>query len=72
MCLGAILWARLEALHFGSTAADAAAAGFDDSAFYDEVRRDVPDRRLRTVNLLRDEAGESFRAWREFRDRVEY
>jgi tRNA(Arg) A34 adenosine deaminase TadA len=72
MCLGAILWARLESLHFGCTAADAAAAGFDDSAFYDEVRRGVDERRLKTVNLLRDEAGASFRAWREFGNRVEY
>jgi guanine deaminase len=72
MCLGAILWARCEALYFGSTASDAAAAGFDDSAFYDEVRRAVAERHLKTVNLMRDEAGASFKAWCEYAGRIEY
>ena len=72
MCLGAILWARCEALYFGSTAQDAAAAGFDDSAFYEEVRRPVTERSLTTENVMRDAAGESFRAWSEFLARVEY
>jgi guanine deaminase len=72
MCLGAILWARCEALYFGSTAMDAAAAGFDDSAFYDEVRRAVGERHLKTVNLMRDEAGVSFKAWSEYAGRIEY
>jgi tRNA(Arg) A34 adenosine deaminase TadA len=72
MCLGAILWARCEALHFGSTAADAAAAGFDDSAFYEEIRRGVNERSLKTVNLLRHEAAESFKAWTEYENRIRY
>ena len=72
MCLGAILWARCEALYFGSTAGDAAAAGFDDSAFYEEVRRSTGERRLKTVNLMRDEAEESFKAWVECADRIDY
>ena len=72
MCLGAILWARLEALYFGSTAADAAAAGFDDSRFYEEVRCAPGKRLLRSENLMREEAGESFRAWSRFAGRVGY
>jgi guanine deaminase len=72
MCLGAIYWARFEALYFGSTAQDAAAAGFDDSAFYDEVRKRVEERSLPTGCLMRDEAAESFRAWAEFEARVKY
>lgn len=72
MCLGAILWARCDALYFGNTASDAADAGFDDSAFYEEVRRAVDLRSLPTVNLLRKEARVSFDAWRKFGQRVEY
>lgn len=34
MCLGAILWARPRAVYFAATRQDAAAAGFDDAAFY--------------------------------------
>jgi len=72
MCLGAIYWARCEALYFAGTAQDAADAGFDDSFLYDEVRKGIGERSLRTVNLMRDEAGASFKAWEEFAGRVEY
>jgi tRNA(Arg) A34 adenosine deaminase TadA len=72
MCLGAIYWARCEALYFGSTAEDAKAAGFDDAFIYDELRKGVNERSLPTSNVLRDEAAESFEAWKEFEQRVHY
>jgi guanine deaminase len=34
MCLGAIMWARISKVHYGCTADEAAAIGFDDKAFY--------------------------------------
>ena len=39
MCLAAIYWSRCEAIFYGNTAADAAAAGFDDSFLYEEVKQ---------------------------------
>src|SRR5580698_547867 len=36
MCLAAIYWARMDAIYFGNTAADARWAGFDDAHLYDE------------------------------------
>jgi guanine deaminase len=35
MCLGAIMWARILKVYYGSTVEDAAAIGFDDKAFYE-------------------------------------
>ena len=72
MCLGAILWARCTRLCYGSTAADAAGAGFDDSRFYDEVRKPAGERELPSNNMLRDEAAESFRQWNAFEEKVKY
>lgn len=72
MCLGAILWARCQALFFASTAQDAADAGFDDSLFYDEVRRPVAQRALPTACLLREQARQSFRIWGDFTNRIAY
>jgi tRNA(Arg) A34 adenosine deaminase TadA len=72
MCLTAILWARLDGLVFGSTAADAAAGGFDDSYFYEQVRLDIADRALPTENLLRDEARVSFETWCRTAEKVKY
>jgi tRNA(Arg) A34 adenosine deaminase TadA len=72
MCLTAILWARCDALYFGSTAKDAADAGFDDSHFYDQVAKPFGERELPTVNFMRQEGIASFDAWRMYAGRVEY
>jgi guanine deaminase len=37
MCLGAILWARPRAVYYAATRQNAAAAGFDDAVFYQEL-----------------------------------
>ena len=38
MCLGAIYWARPDRVYYAATAGDAAAAGFDDSFIYEELK----------------------------------
>lgn len=72
MCLGAIYWSRIGSLYFGSTAQDAADAGFDDSFFYDELRKPITERSIITQNLMRDEAAESFKAWRNSPASIKY
>ena len=72
MCLAAIFWARCGGLFFGNTAEDAAAVGFDDSYFYEQVRQPANRRDLPTANLLRAEAAASFSAWRTFAGRISY
>lgn len=37
MCLGAALWSRVERIVFAADRHDAAAAGFDDAAFYEKL-----------------------------------
>jgi guanine deaminase len=63
MCLAASYWARLDAIYFGACAADAARAGFDDAFLYAEFRKDQVERTLPAVQLLGDEARESFVRW---------
>jgi guanine deaminase len=72
MCLAAIYWARMDAIYYASTAADAAAAGFDDAFLYDEMKLPIERRSIPTINLLRDQAISSFNAWREFAGRIDY
>ena len=72
MCLAAALWARVDGLYYGATAEDAAAAGFDDRYFYEQVRLPAAMRDLRSENVMRSAAAESFQAWHEFAARVEY
>jgi guanine deaminase len=72
MCLAAIYWSRMDAIFFGNTAADAAAAGFDDAFLYDELKKPVGGRRIPAERMLGEEAAENFEAWRNFASRVHY
>ena len=72
MCLAAAYWARVEAVYYGASAADAARAGFDDAFLYDEFREDQAARTLPATQLLGDEAWASFAAWMASANKIEY
>jgi guanine deaminase len=63
MCLGAIYWARPARVYFGSTAADASKAGFDDSLIYSEIPQPHAERKIPMIQMMSDEALEAFRVW---------
>lgn len=70
MCLSAALWARVDRLVYAATIDDAAAAGFDDSSFYRQLREGVTD-----LELVHDEHPHRlrpFRAWLDNPDRIDY
>jgi len=72
MCLAAAYWARVDAVYYGASAADAARVGFDDAFLYAELRKDSVDRKLRATQLLGDEAWTSFAAWIASPNKIEY
>jgi tRNA(Arg) A34 adenosine deaminase TadA len=72
MCLAACYWARLDAVYYGACAADAARAGFDDAFLYEELRKTADQRKLRSTQLLGDEAWTSFAAWLASPNKIEY
>ncbi len=63
MCLGAIYWSRIAKVHFGTSCATAALAGFDDTRLYKEISQSAEDRTLPMVQQLADEAKTVFDAW---------
>ncbi len=72
MCFGAIYWARLDAMYYGNNKHDAAGIGFDDAFIYEEIALEPEERRLKTRELLHDEALRAFEMWRTKSDKVEY
>jgi len=72
MCLAAAYWARVDKLHYACESADAARAGFDDRAIYEELVKGPAERTLLSSQLLRDEALATFQAWIDKSDRVAY
>jgi tRNA(Arg) A34 adenosine deaminase TadA len=72
MCLAAAYWARIDAIYYGASAADAARAGFDDAFLYDELHKDKAERKLPATQLLGEEAWACFAAWIASPNKVEY
>ncbi len=72
MCLGAIYWARPDKLYYANTKKDAAEIQFDDDFIYEELDLPIDNRKLPTVQLLREEALMAFRKWSESEDKIEY
>lgn len=72
MCLGAILWARIDTIYYAANRADAARIGFDDKVFYDEICKPMAERSIPMIECNRDEALTVFNAWDRKEDKVEY
>ena len=72
MCLAAAYWARVDAIHYGACAADAARAGFDDAFLYEELGKSHETRKVTITQLLGEEAQASFEAWLKSPNKIEY
>ena len=72
MCLGAIYWARPAGVIYGASAADAAAAQFDDAFIFREIAQPTRLRKIPMSQVMREEALVAFRAWLDKSDRVRY
>jgi tRNA(Arg) A34 adenosine deaminase TadA len=72
MCLSAIYWARFKKVYYGNTRKDAAKIDFDDDLIYREVARPIAKRLIPMKQLLRPEALEVFKAWKNKTDKIRY
>lgn len=72
MCLGAIYWARPKAVFYACTKEDAAEIGFDDQFIYKEIETDIGNRKIKFINLDREEGKKVFNSWKDKEGRTEY
>jgi tRNA(Arg) A34 adenosine deaminase TadA len=72
MCLAASYWARMDAVYYGNDCEAAARAGFDDSFLYREFKLERDERSLPAVQVIPEEAWESFQAWMDSENKIEY
>ncbi len=72
MCLGAIMWARIDKLYYAADRKDAARAGFDDELFYTELALPADKRIMKPVQLLQKEANHVFDKWIEDGNKIPY
>lgn len=72
MCLAASYWARIDHVYFANSRSDAAAIGFDDQFFYDELARPISQRSLPLTRLEVDGAAAIMRQWSDDSEKLRY
>ena len=72
MCLSAIYWSRIENIVYANTRTDAKNIGFDDEFIYEELKKDIDQRKIKLKQIIPEVASESFNLWTEKNDKTEY
>ena len=65
MCMSAIYWARLEAVHFACDWEDTRKIGFDDAFQYEDFARPIGERRIKIEHIHPELGAVPYRAWEE-------
>ena len=72
MCLSAIYWARIKKIYYANTREDARKIDFDDSLIYSEFKKNINERKIPMIQMMRNEALEAFQLWEKKTDKVKY
>ena len=72
MCLSAIYWARIDKVYFANTRQDAQKIDFDDSLIYSEFQKNINERKIPMIQMMRNEALKAFELWDKKTDKVKY
>ena len=72
MCLSAIYWARIDKIYYANTREDAQKIDFDDSLIYSEFNKNISERKIPMIQMMRNEASKAFELWDKKTDKVKY
>ena len=72
MCLSAIYWSHLDNIYYANTRTDAKDINFDDSFIYSEIKKEIDDRKIKMIQINREEALEAFKIWQTKEDKIRY
>ena len=72
MCLSAIYWARISKIYYANTRNDAQKIDFSDAMIYEELNKNIKDRKIPMHQMMRDEALKAFGLWDKKQDKVKY
>ena len=72
MCLSAIYWSHIDLVYYGNSRENAAEIQFDDKFIYDEMKKDINERKIPLKQILKEEAIKAFDLWAETENKTEY
>lgn len=72
MCLGAIMWARIGRVYYGTSPEEVAAIGFDDKAFYEAIMMPKDNNQVQLVHEYTGACQDLFKQWMGMENRELY
>ena len=72
MCLSAIYWSHIDLVYYGNSRENAAEIQFDDKFIYDEMKKDINERKIPLKQILKDEDIKAFNLWAETENKTKY
>jgi tRNA(Arg) A34 adenosine deaminase TadA len=72
MCLSAIYWARIKDVYYANTREDAASIDFDDKEIYEEIKKDIDDRKIKMTRIYTTDAFKTFINWKNNSCKIKY
>lgn len=72
MCMSAIYWARIDAVHFAKSLEDTSKIGFDDAFQYEDFVRPYQERRIKIEQFRPEFGDDAYRAWADKPDKHPY
>ncbi len=72
MCLSAIYWSHIDLVYYGNSRENAAEIQFDDEFIYDEMKKDINERKIPLKQILKEKAIKAFDLWAETENKTKY
>jgi tRNA(Arg) A34 adenosine deaminase TadA len=72
MCLSAIYWSRITNVYYSNNRTEAKNIGFDDEFIYDELRKNIEERKVKLTKVISHNSYDSFDIWTKQKDKIFY
>ena len=72
MCLSAIYWSHIEKVYYANTRDDAHNIDFLDPVIYTDFKKNINERKIPMVQLMRQEGLKAFEIWDKKTDKIKY
>ena len=72
MCLSAIYWSHIDKIYYSNTRLDAAKIGFDNNNIYNELSKQLSQRKIPMQQLNQEDAIKVFKEWELKPDKTKY
>ena len=72
MCFSAIYWSHIDKVYYANTRDDAHNIDFLDPIIYAELQKNIKERKIPMVQIMREEGLKAFEIWDKKTDKIKY